>query len=601
MRPISEEVMAVADIPELGDNDPPAAEREAAGEIRAEVERVVGSPEFTVPDRARKFLAYVVDETLSGRADRIKGYSIAIEVFGRNASFDAQSDPVVRIEAGRVRRALERYYLTAGRDDPIVITIPKGGYVPIFTWRNGRLAHDISIDGQVAAPVRPKPPSWIWLTLAALIVLVMAIPLANRAPRLANEVRSSTTNAVDRRSTAPDVPRLLVVPFADLSSTPDSAIIARGLTDEVVGQIAKFKEIVVIVPRSTGSSGEMASSDNTVPRYALEGSVRVDGEKLRLSARLMNQRDESVIWAHSYDETLRVRELINAQADIARKVATAVAQPYGIIFHADAARMIGTPPDDWEAYACTLAYYAYRADLQSRSHQSVEECLRRTTDRFPDYATAWALLSLTYLDEVRFRYAIDAGPSPPLGRALDAARRAVDLDPENIRGLQAYMTALFFQKDVDAALKVGARAAAINPNDTELIGEYGMRLALSGQWQRGREFILQVLDHNPGPLGYFESVLALSFYMQSDYASAATWIRKANLQANPLYHLIAAAIFGQLGQAKEAAAERDWLLHNAPTFLAELRETIKLRNMPPEDEAHFVNGLRKAGLSVAGF
>ena len=82
-------------------------------------QRILASPDFNVPERARAFLEYVVTETLSGRADRIKAYSIAIEVFGRGASFDPQSDPVVRIEAGRVRRGLERYYLTAGRSDPI--------------------------------------------------------------------------------------------------------------------------------------------------------------------------------------------------------------------------------------------------------------------------------------------------------------------------------------------------------------------------------------------------------------------------------------------------------------------------------------------------
>ena len=104
-----------------------------SSEIRAQLERILASPDFNVPERARAFLKYVVTETLSGRADRIKAYSIAIEVFGRGASFDPQSDPVVRIEAGRVRRALERYYLTAGSSDPIAITIPKGSYVPTFS------------------------------------------------------------------------------------------------------------------------------------------------------------------------------------------------------------------------------------------------------------------------------------------------------------------------------------------------------------------------------------------------------------------------------------------------------------------------------------
>jgi len=72
-------------------------------------------------------LRYVVSETLDGRADRIKAYSIAIEVFKRDESFDAQADPVVRIEAARLRFALERYYLLAGSSDPILIDMPKGG------------------------------------------------------------------------------------------------------------------------------------------------------------------------------------------------------------------------------------------------------------------------------------------------------------------------------------------------------------------------------------------------------------------------------------------------------------------------------------------
>ena len=102
---------------------PPRARNSRAipsSEIRAQLERILTSPDFDVPDRAHRFLRYVVTESLSGRADRIKAYTIAVEVFGRVGTFDPQSDPVVRIEAGRVRRGLERYYLTAGSSDPIV-------------------------------------------------------------------------------------------------------------------------------------------------------------------------------------------------------------------------------------------------------------------------------------------------------------------------------------------------------------------------------------------------------------------------------------------------------------------------------------------------
>ena len=105
-------------------------------DVRIQLERILASDDFKVPERNKKFLSYVVEEALAGRADRIKAYSVAIEALGRDASFDPQSDPVVRIEAGHVRRALERYYLTGGQLDPLLISIPMGGYVPTFRRRD---------------------------------------------------------------------------------------------------------------------------------------------------------------------------------------------------------------------------------------------------------------------------------------------------------------------------------------------------------------------------------------------------------------------------------------------------------------------------------
>lgn len=108
--------------------------------VRDSLERVLQSPEFTGSERIRKFLRFIVEETLAGRADRIKAYSIAIVVFERDDSFDPLANPVVRIEAGRLRRRLERYYLTAGTGDPVRIDVPKGGYVPTFTFQDQPLA-----------------------------------------------------------------------------------------------------------------------------------------------------------------------------------------------------------------------------------------------------------------------------------------------------------------------------------------------------------------------------------------------------------------------------------------------------------------------------
>ena len=112
------------------DDTPPPRE-----DVRDYLARLLGTAAFPASPRRRKLLEYVVEQTLAGRADRLKAFDLAVAVLGRDERFDAQNDPIVRIEVGRLRRDLERYYEVAGRDDPIRITIPKGHYIPAFETR----------------------------------------------------------------------------------------------------------------------------------------------------------------------------------------------------------------------------------------------------------------------------------------------------------------------------------------------------------------------------------------------------------------------------------------------------------------------------------
>ncbi|APG93992.1 hypothetical protein [Sinorhizobium americanum] len=561
-------------------------------EILAQLDRIRFSAEFDAPDRARKFLAYVVEEAVAGRADRIKAYSIATEVFGRDASFDAQTDPAVRIEAGRIRRALERYYLVAGRDDSIVIKIPKGAYVPTFE-RHAKAETEASPrPSAFAGPIASIEPSWqpwIWVGIAAI-----AFALGGLAANALLQPGATTGSGSNTARVRPNIPTLVVLPFEDLSATPQSAMITRGLADEVVDKIARFKEIVVV----TRETPDHPRQENDGPAYALEGRVRLDGERLRLGIRLMKRSDASVVWANNYDESLETHKIIDLQEKAAAAVATAVAQPYGVVFQANATQFTQFVPDDWKAYACTLAYYGYRSDLNPQTHASVQKCLEQATREFPNYATAWALLSMTYIDELRFRYRLDRSSPVSLERAIEAAVRAVELDPQDVRALQAQMLTLYFRGEFDAALAVGARAFAINPNDTELAGEYGFRLALSGQWPVGCANLSQTVTRNPGPVGYFEAALAVCSYIKGDYAGAERWARLADLRANPIYRVILLAILGKLGKTDQAHEERTWLETNVPGFLENIRQEVALRIRRPEDQQHFIEGLREAGVSV---
>jgi TolB-like protein/Tfp pilus assembly protein PilF len=379
-----------------------------------------------------------------------------------------------------------------------------------------------------------------------------------------------------------------------VSGTGPSAAIARGLTQEILGQVAKFKDIVIVE-----QAGTAVPADPRI-RYILSGGVQLAQNRLRLQVRLTSVTDSSVIWSEAYEAEFDPEKVIDLEIDVARQVATAIGQPYGVIFNADSGRSRPDSTVDWTAYSCTLRYFAYRSTLDAKSHQDVRECLERAVADFPGYATAWALLAQTYIDEIRFGYPVTPSTKPAsLDRVMATADRAVELDPQNVRALQSKMLALYFDRQLDAALAVGKRASEMNPNDTELMGEYGTRLADSGQWDSGCPLVAEALSRNPGPSGYYETILAICAYVGRDYDTAASLVRKAAMKDNPAYHLVAAAIFAEAGRKADAAAAISWLMTNAPGFAAGARSWAGLANVRPEDRNRFLASLRKAGLPVS--
>lgn len=570
-----------------------AQSQPSADEVRAELERLAASPELDVPARARKFLRYIVEETLAGHADRIKAYTVGIEVFERDPGFDAQNDPVVRIEAGRLRRALERYYLVAGLSDPVVISIPKGGYVPRFERHvmlgAGSAALAVPPAGSPAVPPPPRRWSlWLGAGTAALAISLLGFALWGTSSKVSMPAIPALPGST-----------LVVMPFANLGELPEAKIYADGLTEEVVSQLARFRELSVLgreTSRSMPSGADVAQIRRALGvRYVLEGSVRAATNRLRVTSRLLDAQTGAVLWSQTYDDDLHVRDLFAIQDDVAQKVATAVAQPYGIIFRADERRAGSKAPDDLEAYGCTLQFYAYRAALSAESHAAVGACLERAITVHPNYATAWAMLSILYLDEDRFGFNPKASAIP---RSIDAARRASRLDPENVRALQALMMVLFFAQQPVEALAAGERAVALNPNDTELLAEFGSRLGQAGYWDRGTALLEQALARNPGHSGFYNGVLAHAAYMRRDYRRAEVLLRQVSLEKFPLYHFVAAIIYAQLGMTQEAAEARDQFLKMRPRFFDNWDQEAAKRNYRPEDAMHLAQGARKAGFPV---
>jgi adenylate cyclase len=160
------------------------------------------------------------------------------------------------------------------------------------------------------------------------------------------------------------------------------------------------------------------------------------------------------------------------------------------------------------------------------------------------------------------------------------------------------MMALFFNQQVKAAFDAGDRALAVNPNDTELCSELGLRHVVAGDRKKGVTLLQQVLTRNPARAAYYYMQLASAALLERDLDAAVTYVRLGPIPNNPMYYLIAAAIYGQAGLLADAERLVARFMEMSRGFLTRLDERLANLNASPEDTAYFVEGLRKAGLPV---
>jgi hypothetical protein len=251
------------------------------GEVLSALQALVGTEALRISERNRRFLSFVVMQTIEGRSDRIKAYSIGVDVFGRDDSFDPTIDPIVRIEATRLRSALTAYYEGAGLENRVRITIPRGSYVPTFAW----------------------------------------------SPGLARTVDESEVTV----AAAPDVTPVAVV-IHDHSDRADPETELRGelFTDALLPLLrrARFKTLVVpSVERSAASGAIQELFAHPGETYSLDIAVRPLAERRRYSWRFSDLRNGEVLASDFRDFLAKATpcfELIDDLADNAVKSISAV-------------------------------------------------------------------------------------------------------------------------------------------------------------------------------------------------------------------------------------------------------------------------------------
>ena len=333
-------------------------------------------------------------------------------------------------------------------------------------------------------------------------------------------------------------------------------------------------------------------------RYVLEGSVREAEGRIRVTARLVDAATGGQLWASAYDEVGSGSDLFQLQSDIARRVVIEVAQPYGIIATADTQLMRGKAPESLSAYECVLQVLDYYRHMSVARVEEARGCLERATESDPEYADAWALLGMSYLDQIRLRVAPRSHDHDFLDRALRAAQRAAEIAPDGALAYRSLLLVRSFRGEVEEALAAGERAVALSPNNAEILAEFGMRLALMGQWERGISLIDEAVVRNPAHPGWYHTAPALNFYRQRRYADALEEARQIDAPGWVHNHTILAMIYGQLGRTEQARAAASRILELDPDFEENAWYELQLRNFPEQMAEHMAEGLRKAGLEI---
>ncbi len=582
-----------------------------ADEVRAELQRVLAA-------QMSSFLTYVVEETLAGRGGHLKGYNVAVEALGRGADFDPVADPIVRVEANRLRRALDAHYSGEGAASPLRIVLERGSYMPRFVRadagaavtpapENGRAdagaLPEAAVPGQPGGSAAPIPAvpggaagragigGWIGAALIMLVgVGIAALSLRLTQPLPPPPASPQSTAAPGREAGAPpsaatghavtmagsagmsevSLPLVRIVPIGGDTEREKAANAQFALM--LSDALARFDEFVVI-------EGQRAVTPPAggQPAYVIEHRARETGGSIFASIRLIEAASGRVVWSASLEEEQRSLDSLHDIREVARRVAVKLAQPYGVL-HAELRERGDLGP----VLRCLIDTYDYWRKPTEARHAEMRGCLERTVRDNPNFHQAWSLLAMLTLDEHRIGF--NPRPDSALTRARAAARTANELAPESARAAQALMAVMTVEGDIEAGIRVGYQAVRRNPFDTDILADLGARLAQGGRALEGRPLLLRAADVNLTRPAWHDFYLFLTARFAGDREAMRAALQSLSGSEAPLALLAQVIATSDTGRLEEGRRVSQRLAMISPVYAQSPAQFL--------DRAHFAPGVR---------
>ncbi|MCH7778499.1 MAG: hypothetical protein IH878_18500, partial [Gemmatimonadetes bacterium] len=406
------------------------------------------------------------------------------------------------------------------------------------------------------------------------------------------------TATVTRPLPLPDKPSIAVLPFTNMSGDPEQEYFADGITEDLITALSKVRWLFVIARNSTFTYKGQAVEVTQVARelgvrYVIEGSVRKAGNRVRISAQLIDATTGRHVWAERYDRDLA--DIFELQDEMTQTIVAAVEPELGA---AERERTLSKPPenlDAWETYQRGLWHlWNFTKDDNAKA----PHLLRRAHELDPGFATAYAHEADSRYINVIMGWAED--PDQTLAAGMTAAKKALALDDKDAVAYFAAGRVHMMLGEHDASIGALETSLTLNPNFAQAYHGLGFALTLAGRIEDALDSLAKAERLSPrDPLLWaFTVVHALACILSHDYETAVHWARRAMQipRATGYWpHAVLAAPLAQLGRIEQARAAVKAALEQKPDLsLSYLKKTLPTKH--PGGLDPYLDGLRKAGL-----
>jgi adenylate cyclase len=447
---------------------------------------------------------------------------------------------------------------------------------------------------KVTEEKRPAPG---WQRAALAVVIALVVVAGGVAIWKSSQPPPTEVASVEKMAfPLPEKPSIAVLPFNNLSGDPEQDYFSDGLTEEIISALGSVPKLFVIARNSTFTyKGKPVKVQQVAEelgvRYVLEGSVKKAGDKVRITAQLIDALNGHHLWAKRYDRNLS--DIFAVQDEITKEIISAMQVK---LTEGEQIRAAARGTNNLEAYLKYLQAAELIGRINPESNALGKQLAEEAIALDPEYAWAYHILGRSHMIDVWV--GTSESPKESIGKAIKLVQKAIALDDTDVRAHSLLAFLYSMTRQHDKAIAQAEKALALNPNAAWAQFIVGKALFFAGRAEESIPQYKKAIRLNPIPPSSYPWSLGLSYAYTGQYEEAIAWCEKAVRQEpdDLLARMMMTVVYSLSGRDEQARAQAADVLRIQPKFTIKNFEK-KLTYKRKEDSEKFLGALRKAGLT----